>query len=842
MKKNNNVYNSFVNLIIMKKCLYLALAAITFAACTNDADYSLSGQGNPENAIGFQVMGRNTITRATSLNQAGHYNFGVFAYKSTDEVNNVMDNYLVGYMDAVNKKGYYMTLDAQTTEGDQDGVLNGQSRWAYEMLGNKEYDYLGTDGYYTKDQTYFMSNVEKQYLRYWDKSADYTNFYAYAPYVYNTDASKQVTYNNGSQVMTFPAGSIVAGYDDPSQYEYMYSASQVSSADYGKDVALNFKRINAKVRIKFWEDINGYSVRILDLSSAYNGVYAAPSKRSGTQGSYTYTKGKYVQSMGATVNFSAGTVGSNSKPISDNPTVTLNTPSAYNDVAADMLQFKAPADAAIGTTRPLASASPTVYYAIPKDVNTGAEYDCGFTFHVTYELTSNTGERIVVKDATVHVPANYCNWKSNTSYTYVFRITKNSNGTTGDPGTIDPTDPVQKTEDAFYPIVFDNCTIADYEQNDSEWNITDDASMTLYSVVLGTTSVNSNSGASVAVTLKKKDGTVISSPAGTWSVTGPTGANALTVTNGSISVPTNQATGEYTVTYDLSDAEKTQYPNQPKTYTAKFEVVQNYSLNLSTTEIGTGGVAATTLTITTADKFGGTTPKIADLSIEYPAGLTSDQKSKVDFTSVGTPTTISVAPDAVPGTYTIKYGDGSTTAATASATLIVKNFGFKLSSAEVGLSQSSQDVTISLNDATAVPTSSTYSVFPTDGNVTIDASSGKITVATNATPKVYTVTRTVTCGSSTTEYKRTLEVKNAYVLSLSRTIIDNDDTDKTITVTATKNGADATSNVEITPSVTGLSYSGGTITITDQTPAGTYTVSLKDGSEVVKTVTFIVQE
>ena len=77
-KKNNNVYNSFVNLIIMKKCLYLALAAITFAACTNDADYSLSGQGNPENAIGFQVMGRNTITRATSLNQAGHYNFGVF--------------------------------------------------------------------------------------------------------------------------------------------------------------------------------------------------------------------------------------------------------------------------------------------------------------------------------------------------------------------------------------------------------------------------------------------------------------------------------------------------------------------------------------------------------------------------------------------------------------------------------------------------------------------------------------------------------------------------------------------------------------------------------------------
>lgn len=837
MKKNNNVYNSFVNLIIMKKCLYLALAAITFAACTNDADYSLSGQGNPDNAIGFQVMGRNTITRATSLNQAGHYNFGVFGYKSTDEVNNVMDNYLVGYMDAVNKKGYFMTSDAQTTEGDQDGVLNGQSRWAYEMLGNKEYDYLGTDGYYTKDQTYFMSNVEKQYLRYWDKSANFTNFYAYAPYVNSAD--NQVTYNNSTQKMTFPAGSIVAGYDDPSQYEYMYSASQVGSADYGKDVALNFKRINAKVRIKFWEDINGYSVRILDLSSAdhYNGVYAAPSKKDGN----TYTKGKYVKKIGATVDFSAEGSSNNPKPISDHPNVSLNTPLAYNGDAADMLQFKAPADAAIGTTRPLASASPTVYYAIPKNANTGEDYDCGFTFHVTYELTSTTGERIVVKDATVHVPASYCNWASNTSYTYVFRITKNSNGTTGDPGTIDPTDPVQKTEDAFYPIVFDNCTITDYEQKDSDWNITDDASTTLYSVVLGTTSVNSNNGALVGVTLKMKDGTVIPSPAGTWSVAGPTSADALSVENGSISVPANQATGEYTVTYTLSDAEKTQYPNQPDTYTAKFEVVQNYLLTLSTNEIGTGGVAATTLTITTADKFGGTSPKIADLSIEYPADLTPDQKSKVNITSVETPTTISVAQDAVPGIYTIKYGDGSTTAATASATLTVTDFGFTLSSAEVDLLQTSQTVSVTAN---AAPTrgTSTYCVSPTDGNVTIDASSGEITVATDATPKVYTVTRTVTWGSSTTEYKRTLEVKNAYELSLSKTEIDNDDAVKTITVTATKNGADATDMVVIPSGVTGLSYGSGTITITDQTPAGTYTVSLKDDNDVVKTVTFIVQE
>ena len=65
----------------MKKSLILALAATTMAACTNDVDYSSSDQSNPNNTIGFQVLGRNSITRAQSLQDAGHYNFGVFAYR-----------------------------------------------------------------------------------------------------------------------------------------------------------------------------------------------------------------------------------------------------------------------------------------------------------------------------------------------------------------------------------------------------------------------------------------------------------------------------------------------------------------------------------------------------------------------------------------------------------------------------------------------------------------------------------------------------------------------------------------------------------------------------------------
>ena len=811
----------------MKKYFYLALAATTMAACTNDVDYSSSDQGNPNNTIGFQVLGRNSITRAQSLQDAGHYNFGVFAYKSSDNVNNVMSNYLVGYMDDANKKGYYMTLQNQTTEGDQRGTLNGQSRWAYEMLGNKEYDYRGTEGYYTVDQDFYMSNVEKQYLKYWDKASAFTNFYAYAPYVNRSSVTggTEVIYDNSTQQMTFPATSIKAGYDDPSQYEFMYAANSVANADYGHDVSLNFKRINAKVQIKFWEDIDGYSVRILDLSSTYNGVYAAPSKRTGSDGSYSYTAGKYVKNTGAVVDFT--TIAT--------PKVSYNDPVAYNKNAEEMLRFDAPSVEAIGTTRPLASPSPTVYYAIPKSSTTGTDYDCGFTFHVTYELISTTGERITVHDATVHVPSNYCNWISNTSYTYVFRITKNSNGTTDTPSTIDPTSPDVTTEDALYPIVFDNCTVTDYVEDNSDWNITDGTNVTLYSVVLNNTSINSNNGGTINVTLKKNNDALDGS--GQWSITGPTGAGVLSVTSGTITIPADQQAGIYTVTYTLSSDEQTKYPNQPTKYSAQFEVVQNFDMTLSTTEIGTGGKDATTFTIRTTDKFGGNTPKLSDLSIVYPDGLTAEQKSKVNITDVSGPTTISVAKDATPGTYKLKYGDGSATATTKEVSFEVKDFGFTLSPASVGLTTTSQTVSVTATNAPSSVTS-TYSITPSDQGVTIEGTTGEITVTSSAKAQTYTVKRTVNCNGSITTYERPLEVKNVYVLSLDKDVVDNDD-NTSITVTAKINGEDAKSNVEVSG---GLSCSSGTISITSDTPTGTYTVTLKDGETEVKKVTFIVQD
>lgn len=437
----------------MKKFfIYLTFAAgLAVTSCTSDEIVDqASGTSPADKPISF-VMNQKNITRAdVKLQETGHYNFGVFGYKSTDATNNIMANYLVGYNDADNKKGYYMTIDNQTTLGDLAETVNGQSYWAYEKLGSADYTYAGTDGFYTASQTAYMSNVANQYLRYWDKEATSTSFYAYAPYINGTGTA---TYDNSTKVLTIPDGSIEDGYDDASKCEYMFAATTVNKSAYGNDVVLSFKRLNAKVNIKFYEVIEGYSVKIIDLGNGKNDVQAAAAVMSGS----TYSAGTYYQKSGFSINFTNIT----------SPAVSQLTGTTANNTRP--LVFAEPADDEIGTTKESASASTTTYYAIPKS------NDTGFTFHVSYILTSTTGEKITVKNATVHVPADKCKWTANTAYTYIFKITKNSNGSTDpdqDP-TIDPTDPKVDDEKALYPIVFDGVKVEEWKTDESEYNVTD---------------------------------------------------------------------------------------------------------------------------------------------------------------------------------------------------------------------------------------------------------------------------------------------------------------------------------------------------------------------------------
>ena len=440
---------------MMKTNLFCAVAVLALASCSSDSLVGDSPVTN-EAPIAFTVGQRN-ITRATQeLEATGHYNFGVWAYKTNGtSTENVMNNYLVGYSNGTDK-GYDKTgistwSNAAGTDEDHT------SPWFYEKLGNKEYSYTDDAGFYKKTDAKFMSANEYQYLRYWDLAYTNTNFYAYAPYS-STGVSLSGT------TLSVDKAANTSGFNDASKHDFIYAAAQAKNAD-KKDVKLSFKHLGAQVKVAFRENIPGYKVQLIDVTETNSGIQATPSKRTGTD-TYAYTKENvtYVTSSDVNIKFENLTAPSVEAVLTDTtasganlmfavPTTSLTS---YKANDADKTTYNVLPEGESATY----ATSSDVYYAVVQP----SASETGFTFHVSYKLIAeDNGEVITVHDARVYVPAEQVRWASNTSYTYSFTITTSSTGTTDPNGSnIDVNSPTVPTDKALCPIVFDGATVEDY--------------------------------------------------------------------------------------------------------------------------------------------------------------------------------------------------------------------------------------------------------------------------------------------------------------------------------------------------------------------------------------------
>lgn len=439
----------------MKKSIFLAVAAVAMTACSNDVDLGMkdANKQTADNAIGFEVRNSNMSRADThSLEATGHYNFGVWAYKDIDHTNAIMANYLVGYFG--NNVGYSKDGTTNSTHGTSGNMTDHLSLWGYEGLGNTEYNWTtNTDSqsYYKKSDTYYMSNKANQYLRYFDFSSNNTEFFAYAPYLNGNTA----TFDISSKKISFPDGSIKAGYNDKSQFEYLCAYADIAKAKYGEDVPLEFKHLNSRIKIVFYEDIAGYQVTMKNLSTGV-GIIAVPATLSSSTYSYADNKlvkeAKAVATLGSTITFDTPTAtawytGTEGEAI-DNATIR-NKALVFSSPIATYLK-----DNKIDALADNDSYSSDIYYGIPHDSS------CGLTFRVSFQLTSTTNETINVYNAGVHVPAANCVWTAGRSYTYVFKITKK---TTGNTGTDSPTLNPDPGTGALFPIVFDGITVEDWK-------------------------------------------------------------------------------------------------------------------------------------------------------------------------------------------------------------------------------------------------------------------------------------------------------------------------------------------------------------------------------------------
>lgn len=432
--------------MINKNYLIFAVA-IALASCSVDeymGENPEFTQTTKENIIGFGG-GTGSMSRATQNSGDDHVmldkHFKVYGCKSTSTsgtYQTVFNNYWVWYEDAI--------------------TTSNSNKWEY--VGDKNQSITGNDNIPVGPLP------TAQYIKYWDYSADHYRFVAGTPQsqvIFTVDNKSNVT----GATVTGLAGHISPSESATSKSKnpvYISAPIQINKTNsltpkYGDAVPLTFTRLQTKVRVGIYETIPGYKIESIefykyDLSStssdkfSIDGTYKKNVILTSTSSNY-FNGGANVN---ATVNYNwTGTKPSYSVIYANGGTDTGYDPS-NNWYGGKFEGVKAK------SSNP--TAAPSESSTIIKDLY-GEDNDMDNNGYFTVLSTTkeasalvikcdftlkseDTEERINVYGATAAIPAEYCKWDDNKMYTYIFKISQETNGNTGDP-----------TNPGLIPITFD---------------------------------------------------------------------------------------------------------------------------------------------------------------------------------------------------------------------------------------------------------------------------------------------------------------------------------------------------------------------------------------------------
>lgn len=437
----------------MKKYFIYAASALALASCSSD-DFLGENPGNEQNASSAINFGGETgkITRATSntgtTQQMLDGQFKVYGVKKTSETQfiPVFHNYSIWYED--NK------------------TTSNTNKWEY--VGAKN----------TPHGTANIKFDDDQFIKYWDYAASEYHFVAGSPikaFNYNTDQDPTTGVKIKSATIFGLAGHIninETGTALETNPVYVATPKVVKKADYQKPVQFVFNRQQAMVRVGIYETIPGYSITDIKFY-AYD-----------DNGDLKVTDKENIILTSAKDNYFVG--GSNLKG-----TVTYNwtgeTPSytyTYDDT--NLEKSKNWYAGKLNTVGKLAEVSTetnverlygkdddmskTGYFTVlPTPSGTDASpivIKCDYTLYAD----DNSTEAIKVTGATAAIPAAYSKWNVNTRYTYLFKISDNTNGYTGD----DP------DKAGLYPITFDAVVTESTDKTQGTTTIVENPSITTY--------------------------------------------------------------------------------------------------------------------------------------------------------------------------------------------------------------------------------------------------------------------------------------------------------------------------------------------------------------------------
>lgn len=425
----------------MNKYFLYAASVLALASCSSD-DFLGENSGNGQNATNSVINfggGTTKTTRATSksnyaLKDLRDNGFWVYGTKHNNTKTNdqaVYTNYRLAY-----------------TEGTANKTQSNTAGWEYVGIDNSLY------------REHVTPKVdEAQTIKYWDYSAVAYTFYGATAKPDDVKDGK-VTIKKTLEDAT---GTVYTkGYEvtlkDGADWDQLYFADRKvikKSTDaehakddvYGGEVNFTFRNALTKVRVAMYEIVPGYNVTI---------------------DKFYYTKdGEATQTTEATDRFRADA--NNTPLVTSEAGVKYKVVYYSKDEAGGQLENQPkmlPNETGEGapktvfeigdkTTLKAGTTLSTVITTPTYDTNGGkytlfmpqADNNKTLNLKVDYTLTSLDGskEQIHVKGATATIPAKYLCWRPNYAYTYIFKISDNTNGSTG--GEKDPA--------GLYPITFD---------------------------------------------------------------------------------------------------------------------------------------------------------------------------------------------------------------------------------------------------------------------------------------------------------------------------------------------------------------------------------------------------
>ncbi len=454
----------------MNKYFLYAASVLALASCSSD-DFLGENSGNGQNAANSVInFGGETgkITRADNNEVGGKKaadllgkNFVLVGFKNANgERTYAFDHYNVNYVDGT----------ANTTESNTAG-------WEYV---NQSMKVNGVDPKNEKEGSLAL-NAKQQTIKYWDHSCASYDFIAFS--MGNGDnVDGKTTYATPTSVdkdkLTTDAYTLTGNVKTLGEC-YISDKKTVKEADYKKEaVAMSFRHLTSKVRIALYETVPGYVISGVKF-------YKAATGDTGSEEGTLF--GKFNNNGTLTVYFPT-TDENNTKDYNKAHVkfLPVEPESTVTDLKFGAINYNNDKEGQIpqGTTylsqtasKPSYCGTTANYYQAVIPTEDSSE---PANLHINYTLTATdgTGELINVKDATATVPAEYTKWKPGYAYTYIFKISQNTNGSTGG------------NDKGLTAISFDAVVVSDEVNGQETITTVSDPSITTYGFKDGNVTTN----------------------------------------------------------------------------------------------------------------------------------------------------------------------------------------------------------------------------------------------------------------------------------------------------------------------------------------------------------------